>query len=304
MTLHTVLDAEPDDELILRVLDAMVADELSPGSLRLLPALYPRLVKLGVHHAGLPRVAGFYRQTRGRNLLLAHSAGLIQGVLYDGGVTALLERGLATAVGSYIDLGTRPTDGIDLVIPADADLNRVEATLAQTAAIDLARTYASRAARVFTTTKSFSVAIRRAPSQSSCSDGASAVESASASIAEAGTTELAIVTPEQRFADSLDLGVRNRRDTSPGWAADAVTTFASTNSFEWASVQRTADIRGNSATLQTGIDWLATEGLLRRHQLLDRQTELGRVVQLARRWVAAAMPGNRAAKGPAIPPDG
>lgn len=143
LILHALLDDQPDEPSIIHILNSMVADELSDDALRLLPALHTRLRTLGLSHSAIPRVAGFYRQTRGRNLLLGHNAILVQRILADLGINAVLTKDLAIALGSYPDSGMKPAVDVDFVVPARTDLVQAADALIAASPLHLLREQAS-----------------------------------------------------------------------------------------------------------------------------------------------------------------
>jgi hypothetical protein len=103
-------------------------DALDPGSYRLLPLLWRRLFELG--HADLDgRLKGVYRRTWYRNQLqLSGAARLIEG-LVDRGIDTALLKGAALALFHYRDVGVRPMDDVDLLVPAERAAEAVSTLL-------------------------------------------------------------------------------------------------------------------------------------------------------------------------------
>ena len=91
-----------------------------PGELhRLIPLLSKALAARGVEDPELPRLKGVYQYSWYRNqLLLADGAALVS-ALEAGGVPTMLLRGAAVAVAHYRDVGVRPMNDLDLLVPQD-----------------------------------------------------------------------------------------------------------------------------------------------------------------------------------------
>lgn len=279
MALHAVLEKDPSGSLIIEVLDAMVADRLSDASLRLLPILHPLLVRREVNHPAVARIAGFYRQTRGRNLVLAHTAAEVMGALDERGQVGVCSRGLASAVGYYPDLGMRPTADINVTASAGVDLGELQRTLTTRGALQLTSKFISRRSLVLRDARGFNIAIRSVLDESirvTLPDDVLLRDSVSVAV---GADQLAVLNPEYLFCDVIHRGLRYRSPVSARWVADAVMAVRSAESFDWRRVQEYADLFGASATLQTGINWLAAEGFLPQRNLASHESGLDRKVQ-------------------------
>ena len=279
MALRAVLEKDPSGSLITEVLDAMVADRLSDASLRLLPILHPLLVRREVHHPAVARIAGFYRQTRGRNLVLAHTAAEVMGALDERGQVGVCSRGLASALAYYPDLGMRPTVDINVTASAGVDLGELQRTLTTRGGLQLTSKFISRRSLVLRDARGFNIAIRSVVDESTrvtLPDDVLLRDSVSVAV---GADQLAVLSPEYLFCDVIHRGLRYRSPVSARWVADAVMAVRSAQSFDWRRVQEYADLFGVSATLQTGINWLATEGFLTQYNLVSRESGLDRKVQ-------------------------
>jgi hypothetical protein len=91
-----------------------------PGELhRLIPLLSKALAARGVEDPELPRLKGVYQYSWYRNqLLLADGAALVS-ALEAAGVSTMLLRGAAVAAAQYHDVGVRPMNDLDLLVPQD-----------------------------------------------------------------------------------------------------------------------------------------------------------------------------------------
>ncbi len=282
MTLHAVLDDVPDEDLLTRVLDAMVADELSHGSLRLLPALYPRLRELELVHPAIPRVTGFYRQTRGRNLLLAHSAAVVANALSEADIDVMCLKGLPLAFDVYGDCGMRPMADLDLLVPCDTDFETIRRVLVGLPQLPMRSKYTAYTGETFEAGLGFDVDVHRYLDSSSAYPRAHEDIWRNAAEASIGTHELLFPSREALFYHVVTHGLPHSPTPSVRWAADAVLAYRSNPSFDWDEVQDFAGLFRMSSTLATGLEWLASEGFLPRIEIRDFDTDLDRVTQRAR----------------------
>jgi hypothetical protein len=94
-------------------------DALDAGAQRLLPLLYRRLVALGVDDPELGRLKGVYRRSWYENQRLFHRAGAALTVLHGAGIETLVLKGAALSVGHYRDLGARPMEDADVLVPVE-----------------------------------------------------------------------------------------------------------------------------------------------------------------------------------------
>lgn len=303
MTLHAVLEEEPSAALVARVLDAMIDDELSDGALRLLPILHPLLSQRGFDHAATARVAGFYRQTRGRNLILGHTAVAVMAALNERGVVGVCSRGIASALGCYPDLGTRPTAGIDILVSARNDLGEVQRALTASNELQLASKFISQRSLVLSDARGFNVAIRSVLDESTRVTLPGDVLLRRCPSVAVGTDQLALLGAEYLFCDVINRGLRYRPNASARWAADAVMATRSAQPFDWDRVQDYADLFGVSSLLQTGIDWLAAEGFLPHRNLVSHESAFERKVQEIRASPPSASIRRRAIDRSLLLPD-
>jgi hypothetical protein len=130
-------DIWPDEtqELLLRsalLLGAAGADAWSavrprididylPGELhRLIPLLSKALASQEVNDPDLPRLKGVYQFSWYRNQRLFADGAALVGALESAGVRTMLLRGAAMAMAYYRDVGARPMNDLDVLLPADA----------------------------------------------------------------------------------------------------------------------------------------------------------------------------------------
>ena len=97
--------------------DTGVLDEVDRGSFRLLPLLYRNLARHDVDDPNLPRLRGVYRQAWYRNQLVMESAYEAARTLTAAGIPVMALKGAALIDGIYGELGARPMDDVDLMVP-------------------------------------------------------------------------------------------------------------------------------------------------------------------------------------------
>jgi hypothetical protein len=92
-------------------------EHLDTGSQRLLPALYRNLCKTGVSDAQLGRLRGAYRQSWYHNQLLFRTGADLLELLHEAEIPTLVFKGAALAVAHYRDVGARPMQDLDILVP-------------------------------------------------------------------------------------------------------------------------------------------------------------------------------------------
>jgi hypothetical protein len=98
---------------------------LEVASYRLLPLLYRNLLDLAAEDPLMDRLKGVYRYSWYCNQRLFHSAAKIIELLEGWGVPTMVVKGGALAPLHYRDIGARPMDDVDILVP----LNRVRETV-------------------------------------------------------------------------------------------------------------------------------------------------------------------------------
>ena len=97
-------------------------DHLDVESYRLLPLVHRNMRRLGVDHPDQSRLKGIHRHTLVRNHILLHQVRGILEALHGAGIDTLVLKGAALALTHYKDLGLRPMDDLDLLVPIDRAL--------------------------------------------------------------------------------------------------------------------------------------------------------------------------------------
>jgi hypothetical protein len=91
--------------------------KVESASFRLLPLVYRNLSRSGSDDPSMPVLEGVYRQAWIANNLLVRWAGTVLEALEGAGVPTLMLKGAALAPLHYRDLGARPMDDIDVLVP-------------------------------------------------------------------------------------------------------------------------------------------------------------------------------------------
>jgi hypothetical protein len=128
LILHAALDDPPDALRAWEGWRAIVElDEIDRGSLRLLPMVYRNLGpdSLGEEIAG--RLKGAYRLSWTRNQLLFRRATEAIGALEGAGIETMVLKGASLALLSYGDIGIRPMDDVDVLVPLSRTADAIDA---------------------------------------------------------------------------------------------------------------------------------------------------------------------------------
>jgi Uncharacterised nucleotidyltransferase/Sulfotransferase family len=86
---------------------------------RLLPLVYRRLVQLSVEDPELPRLRGLHRRAWYENQLNLSRLAPFLARLEDAGIPAMVIKGVPLALRFYGDLGSRPMNDVDVLVPTD-----------------------------------------------------------------------------------------------------------------------------------------------------------------------------------------
>lgn len=86
---------------------------------RLLPLVYRRLVQLGVEDPELPRLRGLHRRAWYQNQVILSRLTPFLTRLEDAGIPAMVIKGVPLALRYYGDLGSRPMNDVDVLVPTD-----------------------------------------------------------------------------------------------------------------------------------------------------------------------------------------
>ncbi len=128
LVLHAALD-ERDDALAAwqswrQVVDLDAADH---GSTRLLPLVYRNLGSDSFDPEAAGRLKDLYRRSWTHNQLIFKRAAEAIGVLEAAGIATLVTKGASLAVLSYGDVGVRPMDDVDVLVPIDCTEDAINA---------------------------------------------------------------------------------------------------------------------------------------------------------------------------------
>ena len=97
--------------------DTGVLDDVDSGSFRLLPLLYRNLARHNIDEPQLPRLRGVYRQAWYRNQLAMEQAHEAVRMLADHDIPVMILKGAALLDGVYGEMGARPMEDVDLMVP-------------------------------------------------------------------------------------------------------------------------------------------------------------------------------------------
>jgi Uncharacterised nucleotidyltransferase/Sulfotransferase family len=86
---------------------------------RLLPLVYRRLVQFGVEDPELPRLKGIHRRAWYQNQINLSRLAPFLTLLQEAGIPAMVIKGVPLALRFYGDLGSRPMNDVDVLVPTD-----------------------------------------------------------------------------------------------------------------------------------------------------------------------------------------
>jgi hypothetical protein len=128
LVLHAALDEPPRARAAWEAWrEAVDFDDIDPGSLRLLPLVYRNLGPDGFDPEVAGRLKGVYRLAWSRNHLLFGRAAAAIERLGGAGIETMALGGAALALVSYRDIGLRPIEDVDLLVPIDRAGEAIEA---------------------------------------------------------------------------------------------------------------------------------------------------------------------------------
>ncbi len=128
LVLHAALD-RPEEALAAwrRWRQSVYFDAVDHGSTRLLPLVYRNLGPHSFDAEVAGRLKGLYRRSWSHNqLIFKRAAGAIE-VLEQAGIETLVTKGASLAVLSYGDVGVRPMDDVDVLVPISRTEEAIEA---------------------------------------------------------------------------------------------------------------------------------------------------------------------------------
>lgn len=128
LVLHAALD---DREKALaawqRWREAVELDDVDHGSARLLPLIYRNLGPESLDAEAGAWLKGLYRRSWTHNQLIFKRAAEAIAVLEAAGISTLVTKGASLAILSYADVGVRPMDDVDVLVPIDRTADAIEA---------------------------------------------------------------------------------------------------------------------------------------------------------------------------------
>jgi hypothetical protein len=127
LVLHAALDPAPAAAVAWQRWRAAVKfDDVDHGSTRLLPLVYRNLGAEAFDAEVAGRLKGLYRRSWSHNQLIFKRAAEAIAVLEDAGIETLITKGASLALLSYGDVGVRPMDDVDVLVPLDRTAEAIE----------------------------------------------------------------------------------------------------------------------------------------------------------------------------------
>ncbi len=100
-------------------------DPVDGGTFRLLPLVYHNLTSLGLRDAALPLLKGIHRRIWYENQLRLHSLADLLDRFREAGIPTLVLKGAALVLRYYADVGLRPMDDADVLVPTERVLEAI-----------------------------------------------------------------------------------------------------------------------------------------------------------------------------------
>jgi len=127
LILHAALDSTPAAvSAWQRWREAVEFDDVDHGSTRLLPLVYRNLGSEVFDTEVAGRLKGLYRRSWSHNQLIFKRAAGAIAALEDAGIETLVTKGASLALLSYGDVGVRPMDDVDVLVPIERTMEAIE----------------------------------------------------------------------------------------------------------------------------------------------------------------------------------
>ncbi len=128
LVLHAALDPGPQALAAWQRWRGRVDfDEVDHGSTRLLPLVYRNLGADSFDVGVAGRLKGLYRRSWSHNQLIFKRAAEALAVLHGAGIETLVTKGASLAILAYGDVGVRPMDDVDVLVPLDRTADAIDA---------------------------------------------------------------------------------------------------------------------------------------------------------------------------------
>ena len=110
-------------------LGALGLRAIDDGSARILPLLKPRVALLPSDDSMLPLIVGYYRRSLYHGRLLRARAATVLTLLAGAGIATMVSKGGVLGAAYYGDLGLRPMNDFDVLVPREQALDAVRVLL-------------------------------------------------------------------------------------------------------------------------------------------------------------------------------
>lgn len=127
LVLHAALDPAPAAAAAWRRWrESVEFDDVDHGSTRLLPLVYRNLGAEAFDAEVAGRLKGLYRRSWSHNQLIFKRAAAAIAALEQAGIETLVVKGASLALLSYGDVGVRPMDDVDVLVPVERAIDAID----------------------------------------------------------------------------------------------------------------------------------------------------------------------------------
>jgi hypothetical protein len=251
---------------------ALVLDDIwDPETHRLLPLVYRRLAQLGVEDPQLPRLKGLHRHAWYQNQLNLSRVAPFLERLEGAGIRTMVIKGVPLALRFYGDLGSRPMNDVDVLVPTDrmADALRLleqdgwrshrdgrhpaEKLTAEFSLI-------SHHSRIVTAPDGFYVDLHWHLREQFVVPGQEMTSSddfwAAAEPIDIGGVPTHTLCATDLFLHAIIHGLVSQRDAQARWAADAMVLIGHPGAVDWERLIEQAEKRRLVLILRAALDYL------------------------------------------------